>query len=199
MKTSLWTVLVLHKTRPGVDQGNSHWLRDENRLRHFCQTWEQSGWLQHSVSRRLCFGVLTLYLLINLTELNTNMLFSIYFFYLKKIIHEKFVTMILCAANLKCDTPKLLKQKIWLCIFFPCRFSGVTEEDLENVTISLRDVQAVLLSMFSAETILIGHSLESDLLALKVTWCSKSWAPTWDKLVLRFSFCFGVAFGIQQY
>lgn len=46
----------------------------------------------------------------------------------------------------------------------------MTEEDLENVTISLRDVQAVLLSMFSAETILIGHSLESDLLALKVAW-----------------------------
>uniref|UniRef100_A0A3Q3GR05 REX1, RNA exonuclease 1 homolog n=1 Tax=Labrus bergylta TaxID=56723 RepID=A0A3Q3GR05_9LABR len=48
------------------------------------------------------------------------------------------------------------------------RFSGVTEEDLEDVTISLRDVQAVLLSMFSAESILIGHSLESDLLALKL-------------------------------
>lgn len=48
------------------------------------------------------------------------------------------------------------------------RFSGVTEEDLENTTITLRDVQAVLLSMFSAESILIGHSLESDLLALKV-------------------------------
>lgn len=55
-------------------------------------------------------------------------------------------------------------------VFFPRRFSGVTEEDLENVTISLRDVQAVLLNMFSAETILIGHSLESDLLALKVVW-----------------------------
>lgn len=48
------------------------------------------------------------------------------------------------------------------------RFSGVTEEDLESSTITLRDVQAVLLSMFSAESILIGHSLESDLLALKV-------------------------------
>ncbi|XP_029904918.1 RNA exonuclease 1 homolog [Myripristis murdjan] len=48
------------------------------------------------------------------------------------------------------------------------RFSGVTEEDLENTTITLRDVQAVLLSMFSAESILIGHSLESDLLALKL-------------------------------
>ncbi|XP_069574175.1 RNA exonuclease 1 homolog [Brachyistius frenatus] len=48
------------------------------------------------------------------------------------------------------------------------RFSGVTEEDLENTTITLRDVQAVLLCMFSAESILIGHSLESDLLALKL-------------------------------
>ncbi|KAM9832218.1 RNA exonuclease 1 homolog [Neosynchiropus ocellatus] len=48
------------------------------------------------------------------------------------------------------------------------RFSGVTEEDLENVTITLRDVQAVLLSMFSAESILVGHSLESDFLALKL-------------------------------
>lgn len=44
----------------------------------------------------------------------------------------------------------------------------MTEEDLENTTITLRDVQAVLLSMFSAESILLGHSLESDLLALKV-------------------------------
>uniref|UniRef100_A0A8C8UC91 Exonuclease domain-containing protein n=1 Tax=Peromyscus maniculatus bairdii TaxID=230844 RepID=A0A8C8UC91_PERMB len=48
------------------------------------------------------------------------------------------------------------------------RFSGVTEADLEDTSITLRDVQAVLLSMFSADTILIGHSLESDLLALKI-------------------------------
>ncbi|KAG9270091.1 hypothetical protein AMEX_G15003 [Astyanax mexicanus] len=48
------------------------------------------------------------------------------------------------------------------------RFSGVTEEDLENATMRLRDVQAVLLNMFSAESILIGHSLESDLTALKL-------------------------------
>ncbi|CAO2633898.1 RNA exonuclease 1 homolog [Lemmus lemmus] len=48
------------------------------------------------------------------------------------------------------------------------RFSGVTEADLVDTSITLRDVQAVLLSMFSADTILIGHSLESDLLALKV-------------------------------
>lgn len=44
----------------------------------------------------------------------------------------------------------------------------MTEADLENASITLRDVQAVLLSMFSTDTILIGHSLESDLFALKV-------------------------------
>lgn len=48
------------------------------------------------------------------------------------------------------------------------RFSGVTEEDMASTTITIRDVQAVLLNMFSAATILMGHSLESDLFALKV-------------------------------
>lgn len=47
------------------------------------------------------------------------------------------------------------------------RFSGVTEADLVNTKVRLCDVQAVLLSLFSSETILIGHSLECDLLALK--------------------------------
>ena len=54
-------------------------------------------------------------------------------------------------------------------IFNPCfRFSGVTEEDLRNVRTTIRDVQAVLLSRFSDKTILIGHSFESDLRALRV-------------------------------
>ncbi|XP_078054479.1 RNA exonuclease 1 homolog isoform X2 [Mustelus asterias] len=53
-------------------------------------------------------------------------------------------------------------------IDYNTRFSGVTEEDMENTTITIRDVQAVLLNMFSAGTILIGHSLESDLFALKL-------------------------------
>lgn len=39
---------------------------------------------------------------------------------------------------------------------------------LSNVTRNLREVQAILLSMFNANTILIGHSLESDLKALKL-------------------------------
>ncbi|XP_041060402.1 RNA exonuclease 1 homolog isoform X2 [Carcharodon carcharias] len=53
-------------------------------------------------------------------------------------------------------------------IDYNTRFSGVTEEDMESTTITIRDVQAVLLNMFSAGTILIGHSLESDLFALKL-------------------------------
>ncbi|EDL18975.1 mCG119437 [Mus musculus] len=52
------------------------------------------------------------------------------------------------------------------------RFSGVTDADLVDTSITLWDMQAVLLSMFSADTILIGHSLESDLFALKVIHCT---------------------------
>ncbi|XP_043917371.1 RNA exonuclease 1 homolog [Protopterus annectens] len=48
------------------------------------------------------------------------------------------------------------------------RFSGVTEEDLKNTKTCIRDVQAVLLNLFNMDTILIGHSLESDLFALKL-------------------------------
>ncbi|KAL0599100.1 putative exonuclease GOR [Plecturocebus cupreus] len=48
------------------------------------------------------------------------------------------------------------------------RFSGVTEADVAKTSITLPQVQAFLLSLFSAQTIVIGHSLESDLLALKL-------------------------------
>lgn len=48
------------------------------------------------------------------------------------------------------------------------RFSGITEQMLKNTTTTLHNVQAVLLSMFNSETILVGHSLESDFKALKL-------------------------------
>ncbi|XP_005190423.2 RNA exonuclease 1 homolog [Musca domestica] len=47
-------------------------------------------------------------------------------------------------------------------------YSGITEQMLANETRTLRDVQAILMSMFNSQTILIGHSLESDLKALKL-------------------------------
>ncbi|XP_013417107.1 RNA exonuclease 1 homolog isoform X2 [Lingula anatina] len=48
------------------------------------------------------------------------------------------------------------------------RFSGLKKEDLKGVRTTIRDVQAVLLSLFSDKTILMGHSLESDLISLKL-------------------------------
>lgn len=39
---------------------------------------------------------------------------------------------------------------------------------MKGVHTTLIQVQAVLLHYFSADTILIGHSLESDLMAVKV-------------------------------
>ncbi|XP_046374753.2 RNA exonuclease 1 homolog [Haliotis rufescens] len=53
-------------------------------------------------------------------------------------------------------------------IDYNTRFSGITEKDLQDVKTSLRDVQAVLLSLFTDKTILIGHSLESDLISVKI-------------------------------
>ncbi|KAJ1217855.1 hypothetical protein NDU88_005442 [Pleurodeles waltl] len=53
-------------------------------------------------------------------------------------------------------------------IDYNTRFSGVTEDDLKNVTTTIRDVQAIMLNLISSDTILIGHSLENDLFALKL-------------------------------
>ncbi|XP_019645760.1 PREDICTED: RNA exonuclease 1 homolog [Branchiostoma belcheri] len=53
-------------------------------------------------------------------------------------------------------------------IDYNTRFSGIKAEDMIGIETTIRDVQAVLLSMFSAETLLLGHSLESDLLSLKI-------------------------------
>ncbi|XP_072533315.1 uncharacterized protein [Salminus brasiliensis] len=53
-------------------------------------------------------------------------------------------------------------------IDYNTRFSGVSEDDVKGSSSSLRDVQAVLLSFISADTILVGHGLENDLCALKL-------------------------------
>ncbi|XP_005660112.2 RNA exonuclease 1 homolog isoform X2 [Sus scrofa] len=53
-------------------------------------------------------------------------------------------------------------------IDYNTRFSGVVENDLKNTKTSICDVQAILLNLFSADTILIGHSFEHSLYALKL-------------------------------
>jgi RNA exonuclease 1 len=53
-------------------------------------------------------------------------------------------------------------------IDYNTRWSGLTEYDFRSCTTKLIDVQEYLLNLFNSNTILIGHSLESDLKALKV-------------------------------
>jgi RNA exonuclease 1 len=48
-------------------------------------------------------------------------------------------------------------------------YSGITAEMLDPVTTTLADIQARLLSIITPHTVLIGHSLNADLTALKMT------------------------------
>lgn len=49
------------------------------------------------------------------------------------------------------------------------RYSGITAEILAPVTVTLEDIQRDLLQIIHPHTILIGHSLENDLKALKLS------------------------------
>ncbi len=49
------------------------------------------------------------------------------------------------------------------------RYSGITEEMLAPVTTTLVDIQKKLVEILHPRTVLIGHSLNSDLNALKIT------------------------------
>ncbi|XP_012058990.1 PREDICTED: uncharacterized protein LOC105622170 [Atta cephalotes] len=53
-------------------------------------------------------------------------------------------------------------------IDFNTKFSGITEDDMSNITKTLSEVQNDLLNFIHAETILMGHSLGNDLKALRL-------------------------------
>ncbi|XP_029294914.1 RNA exonuclease 1 homolog isoform X2 [Cottoperca gobio] len=75
------------------------------------------------------------------------------------------VTVVNCSLQVVYDTFVRPDNEA---IDYNTRFSGISEEDVKGNRTFLREVQETLLSFISADTILIGHGLETDLCALKL-------------------------------
>ena len=63
---------------------------------------------------------------------------------------------------------KYVKPQLPITNYFT-QYSGITPQKLENVTTSLQDIQQELLEILTPSSVLLGHSLDSDLNALKLT------------------------------
>lgn len=75
----------------------------------------------------------------------------------------------LISPSLTISHGRTCHQLCWLDTNSWTRFSGITPEKMDPVTTSLADIQKRLLEILTANTILVGHSLDSDLEALKLT------------------------------
>jgi RNA exonuclease 1 len=61
-----------------------------------------------------------------------------------------------------------LVKPSWPIIDYRTRFHGITPQDLEPVQCTLRHVQAFLMALCSHETVMVGHAVHNDLMALKM-------------------------------
>jgi len=85
--------------------------------------------------------------------------------------HTHTHTHIHTLASLKTTTNHCVK-KLQPMLVAGCvsdRFSGITRKMLRPITMTLRDVRLKLVNLLPSDAVLVGHSLESDLVALKVS------------------------------
>lgn len=61
-----------------------------------------------------------------------------------------------------------LVKPLYPIIDYNTRFSGITKEQMDRTSTSILQVQANILHLCNSKTILVGHSLESDMKALKI-------------------------------
>jgi RNA exonuclease 1 len=71
-----------------------------------------------------------------------------------------------------CDTSDVLIDTLvkpaWPVTDYRSWVNGIKKDDLQSVQFTLRHAQAFMLALCSEETVIIGHSVENDLVALKM-------------------------------